>query len=161
MVTGTGLLCTRRVLGQWCNHMDVAEIGTARIGYFRVGCLNDVFDKLVSAFESRSGGSCDVTLRVLSLGARDSTTGWRAKEYTESTIHMPVVPRGSSYLSLAPGTYVREDALGVCAAGCKLGDEVDLPNGDYYEVKGVRPHYHTPDDFAYREVDLTKLPLHT
>ena len=140
--------------------MDAAIIGTAVIGSFRIGCLNDVFDRLIATFESRSGGSCDVTLRTLSLGARDSDTGLRSKEYDESTIKMAVVPRGSSYMSLFPGTYVREDALGICAAGCKLGDEIELPNGDFYEVKGVRLHYHTPDDFAFREVDLTKLPLH-
>lgn len=141
--------------------MDAAEWGTMHWGSFRWGCQNDVFDRLVSAFESRSGGNCDVTLRTLYLGARDSATGHRAKEYSESTISMAVVPRGSSVISLFSGTYVREDALGVCAAGVRLGDEVELPNGDYYEVKGVREYYHTADDFAYREVDLTKMPLHT
>jgi len=141
--------------------MDAAVWGTMRWGYFRWGCLNDLFDRLVSAFESKTGGKCDVTLRKLSLGARDTVTGHRAKEYTESTVKMPIVPRGSQHLSLVPGNYVREDAIGYCAAGISVGDELLHPSGKYYEVKGIRPYRPVPNDFAYREVDLTELPLHT
>ena len=106
-------------------------------------------------------GSCDVVRRKLSLGARDATTGWRAKSWTEDTVKAIFTQNGSAPQNLGVGTYVREDALLQVCEGFVEGDEVKLPNGKYYEVKAVREHYLTPDNFCHRELDLVYLPLHS
>jgi len=106
-------------------------------------------------------GSCDVVRRKLSLGARDATTGWRAKSWTEDTVKAIFTQKGSAPQNLGVGTYVREDALLQVCEGFVEGDEVKLPNGKYYEVKAVREHYLTPDNFCHRELDLVYLPLHS
>lgn len=139
--------------------MDAAFWGTMRWGYFRWGVRNTIFDDMVKAFENQ--GSCDVTRRKLSLGARDSTTGWRAKSFTEDTVKAIFIPRGSTQMALQAGTYVRSDALLVVCAGFSEGDEAKTPDNKYWEVKAVREHRVTPDNFSHRELDLTYLPLHT
>jgi len=139
--------------------MDDAVWGTMRWGYFRWGVRNSIFDDMVNTFENQ--GSCDVTRRKLSLGARDSTTGWRAKSFAEDTVKAIFIPRGSTQMALQVGTYVRSDALLVVCAGFSEGDEVKTPDGKYWEVKAIREHRITPDNFSHRELDLTYLPLHT
>jgi hypothetical protein len=140
---------------------DPAICGSCECGYFRCGVQNSVFDDAVASLESRFGtDSCNVTRRRLSLGARDGTTGWRAKEFAEDTVKAIFTQNGSAPQKLSVGTFVREDALLQTCAGFKEGDEVKLPNGKYYEVKAVREHYLTPDNFCDRELDLVYLPFH-
>lgn len=139
--------------------MDPARWGECRWDMFRWGVRNDVWERLVRRVEA-DGSSADVTRRTLSLGARSATTGWRAKSYAESTIEMVIFERGSTPTALPPGTYVRTDALGLCAAGVVEGDEIQDAAGRYWEVHAVRDHTRL-DDFLYREADLTRLPLHT
>jgi len=129
-----------------------------RWGYFRWGVYRDDWDKLLARFESIA--SHDLTLRKLSLGARDSTTGWRAKSYTESTIEGIFTTRAAGYVALPAGTYVKLDALLLTADGVAEGDEIQHSDGEYYEVKTVKPHPFG-DSFWFRECDLTHLPLHT
>jgi len=141
---------------------DPSVLGSCKLGFFRLGVKNSIFDDAVKAFEDAHGSnSCDVTRRKLSLGARDSTTGWRAKSFTEDTVKGIFTPKGSSPISLKPGTYVREDALLIVCNGFSEGDEVKLPNNTYWEVKAVREHRITPDNLCFRELDLTFLPLHS
>jgi len=137
---------------------DKAVLGECKLGFFRLGVKNKVFDTMVKDFEGQ--GSCDVTRRRLSLGARDGTTGWRAKTFTEDTVKAIYIPRSSSQMALKVGTYVRTDVLLIVAAGFNEGDEVKTSDGKYYEVKAVREHRITPDNFSHRELDLTYLPLH-
>jgi len=138
--------------------VDAAFWGTMRWGYFRWGVYRDDWDKLLKAFESIA--SHDLTLRKLALGARDSTTGWRAKSYTESTIEGIFTTRAAGYVALPAGTYVKLDALLLTADGVAKGDEIQHSDGEYYEVKTVKPHS-LGDSFWFRECDLTHLPLHT
>ena len=137
---------------------DKSILGSCELGFFRLGVKNRIFDDAVKVFEGF--GSCDVTRRRLTLGARNSTTGWQAKSWTEDTVKAIFTPQGSAPTKLSVGTYVRMDALLQTCAGFKEGDEVKLPNGKYYEVKAVREHYLTPDNFCDRELDLEYLSLH-
>lgn len=94
--------------------MDKAFFGSARFGYARFSVYRPDFERLVKKVESQLGGlSLDVTRRALTLGVRDSTTGWYAKEYTESTIEMLIFTKGTTPSLLPPGSYVRYDALGI------------------------------------------------
>lgn len=138
---------------------DPAVCGSCRCGYFRCGMKNRDFDDMIAEWES-GGTSCDVTRRKLSLGARDSTTGWRAKEFSEDTVKAIFIPRASTQLALRVGTYVRTDALLFTCAGFTAGDEVQTADGRYWEVVAVREFYWTQDDFHHRECDLELMPLH-
>ena len=121
--------------------------------------MGDLWNRLVKSFET-ARGSCDITRRTLSLGVRDSVTGWRVKSYVETTIKMVIIPRGATQSALKAGTYVRLDAVGLTDTLLSEGDEVKTSGGTYYKVKAVRNHSLTPDVVEYYEVDLTKLPLH-
>lgn len=138
---------------------DPAKWGDCKWGYFRWGVKNTLFEDLIASF--KGSGSCTVTRRKLSLGERDSTTGWRAKSYTEDTISAVYFPRGSTQMTLKAGTYVRADALLICIDGLAEGNEVKTPDNKYWEVKAVREFYRKMNDLSHREVDLTYLPLHT
>jgi len=137
---------------------DPAILGQCKLGFFRLGVKNHVFDNMVKSFEKE--GSCNVTRRKLSLGARDSTTGWRAKSYNEDTVKAIHIPRSSAQSALKAGTYVRTDALEIVCAGFSEGDELKTPDNKYWEVKAVREFRITPNNFSHRELDLTFLPLH-
>lgn len=138
--------------------MDPAFWGSARWGYTRWSSYRDDWDRLLQVI----GGVAlhDITLRKLSLGARDSTTGHRAKEYTESTVQGVLIPRASNSQALKAGTFVRSDALLLLADGVVEGDEIKDAFNKYYEVKAVRG-LSVGDSFSHRECDLTFLPLHT
>jgi len=104
--------------------------------------------------------NCNVTRRRLSLGARDSTTGHRAKNFTEDTVKAVFIPKGNTQLALKVGTYVRSEGLLCTLVGFKERDEVKLVNSQYWEIKAVREFWRTQDDFVYRECDLTYMPFH-
>lgn len=138
---------------------DKALWGECQWGYFRWGVKNNRFDTMIKVFENR--GSCNVTRRKLSLSARDSITGWRDKSWSEDTVKGVFFPRGTSPIVLPVGTYVRADGLLIVVAGFSKGDEVLTPDGKYWEVKAIREHSFTLDNFSHRELDLTYLPMHT
>lgn len=141
---------------------DKAEWGNCRWGYFRWGVKNSIFDDVVKAFEDAHGSnSCNVTRRKLSLGARDGTTGHRAKSFAEDTVKGIFTPRGSAPSARLPGTYVRTDALLVTCVGFFEGDEVKTQDNKYWEVKAVRDFNIAQNNFSHRELDLTYLSLHT
>lgn len=137
--------------------MDQAVIGSCRIGYFRIGVLRDDWDRLLNRFKSVAG--CDVTRRRLQLGTQDSTTGWYSRFWESTTIESLFVTRGASHIATQMGTYVRLEALMRTADPVEIGDEIVHANGDYYEVKDVRPQY-LGESFWFRECDLSLLPFH-
>jgi len=106
-------------------------------------------------------GNIEITRRVLSLGSRDSTTGWRAKSWTESIIDMFIIPQSAQSLAAAAGYYVRTDALGLMNPSEEIlvGDEVKNSNDEYYEVK-TAPSPGIGDKRALYRCDLKKMPLH-
>jgi hypothetical protein len=115
------------------------------------------WDQLVSQFKLLNV-TFNVTKRWLTLGTADSVTGWFAKHYSESTIEIILILKGSTPSLLPPGTYVRTDALGLTADPVEVGDEIETDVGEYYEVKTVRQHW-IADSFHYNECNLTLLPF--
>ena len=98
-----------------------------------------------------------VTRQKLTLGTRDSVTGWYTKSFVDTTVEMIIIAKGSTNSLLPPGTYVRTDALGLTTDGFLEGDQI-LVDNICYEVKATREHT-VGDSFYYRECDLTLLPL--
>lgn len=138
--------------------MDKAFYGYARYGYARYNVYRPVWGRLKQGFKHL--GSLNVTRRKLKLGSRDSTTGWYAKSYEESTIEMPIVPRGSSRSLLPAGSYVRTDALGFAVDPVVEGDEIETSSNEYWSVEAVREFFVVGgDSFSHREVDLSFLPF--
>lgn len=138
--------------------MDAAEVGTMRVGYFRVGSFIDNYDRIKSVLTNSSGGSIEVTRRKLVLSARDSVTGWYRKDYAEETIDMYIQPVASQNVETAAGNFARETALGFTADVVAEGDEIQC-SSKYYEVKTVTPVYYL-DSFMYRTCNLNCLSLH-
>lgn len=103
--------------------------------------------------------SFDVTRRALSLGSRDSWSGWRAKTWNETTIEMVIVLRGATQLALMAGFYPRLDAAGRTADVVAVGDQIKDANNDYWDVETVSDVY-WGDSFVFRECDLTKSILY-
>ena len=142
--------------------MDPAYVDTARVGtdtewYARVDVYRDDWDRILKVFEDVA--SRDLTRRRLSLGTRDSTTGWYTKSFTEDTHEGVLIPKASSHLALRIGTYVRTDALLLTADCFEEGDEEKDAFEKYWEVKAVR-EVANGDSFSHRECDLARLPLH-
>jgi hypothetical protein len=105
------------------------------------------------------GATCAVTRRRLELGARDDTTGWRAKKWTEKTAEGLLLPKGSQRLATSVGTYVRTDALFMTMDVLDEGDEVKSATNQYFEVHAAREIF-VGDSFSHRECDLMFLPMH-
>jgi len=137
--------------------MDKAIIGYMRIGFFRIGVFDDAWDRLVQQIGNLGATSLTVTRKRLTLGDRDTTTGWYSQNYDDSTMEIYIIAKGTTPSLLPPGTYVRTEALGLTADPVLEGDEI-IANDVYYEVKTVRLHY-LGDGFYFRECDLTLLPL--
>jgi len=106
-------------------------------------------------------GNIEKTRRALSLGSRDSTTGWRARSWTESIVDMFIIPQSAQSLATAAGYHVRTDALGLMDPSEEIlaGDEVKNSNDEYYEVK-TAPSPGIGDKRALYQCDLKKMPLH-
>lgn len=102
--------------------------------------------------------SFDVTLYTLQLGSRDSTTGWYQKNYSTSTITMPIVSRAAAHTPLPPGVHVRLDAVGLTQDPVYEGDEIKNAADQFYQVETIQPHYFG-DSFWFRECQLTMLPF--
>lgn len=96
------------------------------------------------------------TLYNLILGAQDATTGWYRKTWSQLAITMPIIPKSSSRLLSAAGTYARGDAVGFTQYVVKTGDVVLDAPGQHYLIEGVRPYY-WGNEFVYNEVDLGEL----
>lgn len=94
-------------------------------------------------------GDSEVTRRLLWLSDRDAWTGWRARNWSTSTIDMVIVKRGSRSLAHIAGVYPVLDAVGLTADAVVRGDQILDKNGDYWDVESVEPHYWL-DSFVYR-----------
>lgn len=108
---------------------------------------------------TKKGISFDVTWRDLTLGTRHAITGWRSKDFYESTINMIILTRGTSYRGLVPGVFVSMDGVGLTQSDVEFGDEIKDADGIYWEVKGQLPK-RKGDTLDYYRVNLTELPLH-
>ena len=135
----------------------INENSGPRVGYFRIGVYRDDWEKLLQRF---STFACfNITRRALSLGDPDSTTGWYAKNYTEKTIDMIIIPRGATQALISAGLWAHEDAVGLTADPIKIGDQVKTKEEVYYEVVSVRKVFFG-DSFSHYICDLKELPLY-
>ena len=139
--------------------MDPALWDTMRWDYFRWDVYLPNWDRVVQRIESVGGVSTDVTRRALELGARNATTGWRDKDFTESTINGFLIPRSSGQIASAVGAYVRTDDLFITADGLFTDEEVLDAHGKYWRVVAVRD-VSFGDSFSHRLCDLVLLPTH-
>lgn len=124
--------------------------------------MGDLLTSIIQAFTSLYGATTfDVTWRDLSLGDRDSETGWRKKTFSESSIQMVIIPKGATDMMVVAGVYVRYNALGLTASVVSVGDEVKNADNVYYEVKTMsRWKIGSTGKVDHYQCDLVELPLH-
>lgn len=137
--------------------MDKAVMGYCRMGYFRMGMLQDSWDDIMRIAEGLGGASLQVTRKRLMLMGRDAITGWYDKAYEDSIIDALILDKSTNRIALACGTYVRTDALAITCDPLVEGDQI-IVNGEYCEVEAVRNHY-LGNSFTNRDADLTLLPF--
>ena len=101
----------------------------------------------------------NMTRRVLSLGVRDTVTGWCKKTWTDTPIQAVVLDKSSQLQALAAGTWVRTDALLLTEDGIAEGDQVKTAANIYYDVKAVRPMMNA-DSLDHYECDLHREVIH-
>jgi len=99
----------------------------------------------------------NVTLRSLSLGSRDATTGWRAQSYAESTIKAVGTPRGARFSLQGVGVYATEDRMFTAAAPANVYDQI-LDGTKYYEIK-TKQQFKILDSHLYYAYQCSELPL--
>ena len=78
--------------------------------------------------------STELTIRYVSLGDRDSVTGWCAKEWDEQTIDGSIQNAGSSKLAFALGTYPKYPHTAYIPDVVRIGDELIDAFSQYYSV---------------------------
>jgi hypothetical protein len=102
----------------------------------------------------------DVTRRALTLGARDSTTGWPAKSYTESTIKGSFDPGTVRALTQAAGMPLGgvpyTSSPFYTANYVARGDRIVTAASDEYELTMVTPIYYL-DQFVMYACTAEKL----
>ena len=103
--------------------------------------------------------SANVTLRTLSLGDPDATTGWYAKTFADSTIKMVIQPKGSQLIWTSMGVYAKHTVTGFTQDTVVEGDEIKDSYLNYYEVHSVED-IPLADSFLCRQCELVKLPIH-
>lgn len=101
----------------------------------------------------------NVTRRALSLGSQDSVTGWYSKSFTDTTIEVIILPKGATFMALGMGFYAKYNLTGYTQDVVLEGDEIKDAANNYYEVKTIQENY-VGDTFLFRELELTKLPMH-
>jgi len=118
------------------------------------------YQALVHAFKNVKGApGFGVIRHALTLGSRDSMTGWYAKTFTESDIEMVILTKGSRQLALQLGYYVSLDALGFTVNYVREGDQIEDSISRFWEVKAVQP-ITIGDSLRFYLCDLKELPLH-
>jgi hypothetical protein len=91
-----------------------------------------------------------VTLRTLTLGTADATTGIPASSYAESTIYMSIMSPSKSRSYTPAGYYGKVEYVGLTATGVLEGDQIEDGNGDLYEVTQVTRYPTARADLAFR-----------
>jgi len=119
------------------------------------------FTTLMDTFKRgfRGNPDFDVTRSALSFGERDSTTGWYAKNYADSTIKMVIIQKEYQNMALRLGYWVNLDALGLTIAPIDVYDLITDKFERTWEIKTVKPIM-VGDTVKYFVCDLKELPLH-
>jgi hypothetical protein len=106
---------------------------------------------------SEHGRSLDVTLKTLTLGSADLTTGWYGKGYSDSTINMAIVFKGTQKHLLQPGIVMTQDAIGYTKDTVREGDQIVDQNSNTFTIVTVHDH-NILDQFMFNECDLKLHP---
>jgi hypothetical protein len=78
------------------------------------------------------------TLKTLTLGTRDSVTGWPTRSYVDSTITLNLAAKGASTTYTSAGFYGKYDYAAVSSALILEGDIIEV-NGKTYDVIQSNP----------------------
>lgn len=98
-----------------------------------------------------------VTLKTLVLGDLDTSSGWYAKTYVDSTIEAAVIPKSAQQILLGTGLYVKSSALGLSVDPVRDDDVIGNSNGDGFVVTNRQAMWYF-DTFMYYFYDLQRLP---
>lgn len=99
-----------------------------------------------------------VTLKTLTLGDADATTGIYAPSYADSSIYMNLAPKGQATIRSSVGYNIRYDYIGVTSSLVYAGDIIEDENSVNYKVEHVTP-YRTQrsDGFTFQVCALTQM----
>lgn len=137
--------------------MDHARFDVCRFDLGRFDVYRTDWDRILKAFKNY--WTLDVTRRELSLGDRDTTTGWYARDYTDHDIEGLLFDKSATPQLLSVGSYVRYDLTLFTADVVVEGDQIFTEfDSKYYEVK-TATEKSTGDSFEYRDCQLSYLPL--
>jgi len=105
------------------------------------------------------GLNADVSWRALSLGSRDSTTGWRAKNYADAeTIKMAISNPATRSMVVSAGFHPHYTYSGFHIDPVSEGDQTIDKSNNYYEIKTSVPIPFL-DSLMYYESELSLLPF--
>jgi hypothetical protein len=85
------------------------------------------------------GGSADVTLQSLTLGAVDSDTGWFTPSYSDSSISMIINVGGAISRNLNVGYFTALDAIGMTQTYAGVGDRILDDASRVWLIESVKP----------------------
>lgn len=103
--------------------VDPAIYDSARYDYGRYDVYLPIFDEAVEQFKAQ-GLSPDVTRYKVSLGEKDSVTGWLNPDYTAEPIEMPILQRGASLLTSGGGLFAKYNVTGFTCDAVKVGEYI-------------------------------------
>lgn len=99
-----------------------------------------------------------MTLKTLTLGDPDATTGIYAPSYTESSIYMNLSPKGQTSIRSNAGYNVRFDYVGVTSSLIYAGDIIEDDASINYKVEHVTPYKtQRTDGFTFQVCALTQM----
>jgi len=100
-----------------------------------------------------------VTRYILSLGSRDSTTGWRDASFTTEEIEMFIFSRGAGSQDLPPGAHFIYNEVGCTADPVFEGDHIVTPDGRRFIVHAIEEHWKV-NSFHHRDCHLVRTQLY-
>lgn len=102
---------------------------------------------------SEHGRTLDLTLRTLTLGSADLTTGWYSKSFNTSTIQMAILYKATQRSLLHAGIFMSQEAVGITKTAVREGDEILDANANTFTVLAVHDH-NILDQFMFNQCDL-------
>jgi len=102
--------------------------------------------------------SADLTLRSLTLGAADATTGWCRRTYADSTIKGVIRNQGSTFILGNFGLHAKYPCTLFTSSAVAVGDEIVDAFTHYYRVDAVEREP-LLNSLAYYVCKLTELPM--
>jgi hypothetical protein len=138
---------------------NAARVDVARVDHSRVGVYDNSWDTLLKALKTKGCSSWNVTLKSLSLGFRDSVTGWYIKHYSESTIEAIILSKTATEILFSLGLWCKQDAIALTQSGVYIGDLLEDSNTHKtYDVTAIQ-EFTRGNHFVYRLCQLVEMPL--